>query len=699
MPATRRRTAATALVVEPIGAGGRYTPSPHALMLVKLARSGLAGGDATTLSFKALSAEAIGRLNLPVAAAGFVIPYFNLDGQLTKFYRVRFLEDTRGGFAKLTAAKPLRYAQPRDSVNEVYAPPYVDWRAIAADPTTPILITEGELKAASATRLGMPALGLGGVWMFQSARAGKSWLSPLDQFAWEKRTVYIVFDSDACSNPDVLRAEGALSDRLLGLGAHPRVGRLPPGPEGAKVGLDDYIVEHGGESLRTEVLDCAYEYGAASVLHTLNARVLYVRDPGLIWDRSRAQRLTPSAFVDHAFSNVHYWENRIAKDGTVTRVKTPAASAWLRWEHRAECHGLEFAPGEGEVTEDKRLNTWTGWGVEAPRRGSVAPWAGLLGHLFGTDAAARQYFEQWCAYPLQHPGAKMATAVLIWGVVHGSGKTLIGHTLMRLYGRHSAEIHDTDLDNLRNEWAEGKQFVLADDIVAKGDRVLMRRLMTMITQKTVRLDPKYIPSYAVPDRINYYFTSNDPDAFYLDDGDRRFFIHETQAPKFDVVQRRQFVDWRDSDEGIAALWDHLLRVDLTGFDPQSEAPMTIGKQLMTGLGKSDLGSWVRELRISTQYVLDRAGFTSDLATATELLGMYDPGGTKKVTANALGREMVRSGFIHPAKGTPLKLRSGRVVSVYILRNQDKWTKAAWKACCDHYDATRPPEPARAPKKF
>jgi hypothetical protein len=57
------------------------------------------------------------------AAAALMIPYFDLNGEPTTFYRVRYLE-ALPGFAGL-AKKPQRYAQAPGSLNEVYpaAPP------------------------------------------------------------------------------------------------------------------------------------------------------------------------------------------------------------------------------------------------------------------------------------------------------------------------------------------------------------------------------------------------------------------------------------------------------------------------------------------------------------------------------------------------------------------------------------------------
>ena len=655
--------------------------------LNKLAGSTLDEQDAALMQVSEVAALDCSRLNLPAAAAGFRLPYFSIDGKATKFFRVRYMEDTRKGFAKLTTQKPLRYGQPNNTVNELYLAPFLDWRAVADDAECPLIITEGELKAACATKAGYPTVGLGGVWCFQSKKHGTPLLEGFSHFQWKDRVVYVCFDSDAVTNPDIVAAEARLARRLTELGAQVWIARLPSSDEATKVGLDDYLMLHGADAFQRYVLEGAFEFSGSEVLHGLNQRCLYVRDPGFIWDRDMRQRLAPGAFREHAFANVHYWEQRVTKQGS-SMVRLPAARAWIEWEHRSEARGIIYSPGADEVTSEGLLNTWTGWGVGEPIKGSVKPWTDLMNHLFGEDKEARDWFEAWCAYPIQNPGAKLATAALLWGVVHGSGKTLVGHTLMRLYGsKNSAEIHDSDLEDPRNEWAMDKQFVLGDDIVAKGDRALMRRIMTLITQKTVRLNPKYVPSYSIPDTINYYYTSNDPDAFYMDDGDRRFFIHEVLAGKYAAY--KEFVAWRDSAAGIAALWHYLLEKDIAFFDPQAPAPDTRGKREMLELGKSDLGSWVRELRENGDNVLSRAGIKSDLVTAPELHMLYDPTGAKKTTVNALARELKRAGFRPPATGSKLRLEDGSMRMAYVVRNWHKWAGATWSEACRYYNETHP----------
>src|ERR1019366_3603173 len=98
----------------PMQRGFMATKAPEAILDEayenKLKGSGLSLKDGVALKFELRTKLAMKKLNVP-EYDGFKIPYFDFDGKPTKFFRVRYLEDTRTGFTKMTKAKPLRYSQ------------------------------------------------------------------------------------------------------------------------------------------------------------------------------------------------------------------------------------------------------------------------------------------------------------------------------------------------------------------------------------------------------------------------------------------------------------------------------------------------------------------------------------------------------------------------------------------------------------
>ena len=170
-------------------------------------------------------AEATRLLGYPAPAGGVLIPYFDVNGNRTDFFRIRF-DDYTPPFAELTGEKPMRYSQPAEPGVHIYFSPLVNWTPLMKDAKSELLITEGEFKAAKACQEGFPTIGIGGVAMWHLK--GQRRLHPdLAQFTWQDRDVVIVFDSDAVTNILVRAQEFGLTAALVNPGARVKIVRLP----------------------------------------------------------------------------------------------------------------------------------------------------------------------------------------------------------------------------------------------------------------------------------------------------------------------------------------------------------------------------------------------------------------------------------------------------------------------------------------
>lgn len=595
--------------------------------------------------FVPTSAEGAKALGIFPEKAGFKIPYFSPEGVETGFFRYRYLEDTRKGFATKPDAKTQRYGQLAGTLNEAYFSPIMEWKDLVQDPQYDLWITEGELKAACACSLSIPCIGLGGVWCFKSTKKALHLIPSLAQVKWEGRRVYICYDSDAASNPLVMAAEVALARELTRLSAFPTIVRLPAKNDGHKNGLDDYLVEHGAVGLEA-CRKAAVPFADAQVLHQLNEEVIYVRDPGFVVRRSDFQKLDPPKFVNHAYSDRHI--TATSEKGTLIRKSAPAE--WLKWPGRAVTQCFTYAPGQPEmaITGGKpALNSWRGWGCKSAK-GDIAPWVRLMDFMFQGAPASRQWFERWLAYPIQHPGAKLATAVVLWGRAQGTGKTFIGETMQRIYGENYATIGNEQIASSYNGWAEGKQFIMGEEISGMDKRGMMDRLKAMITEERVYLNIKYIPGYFLPSHANFYLVSNHPDALALDENDRRFFVHatpETPLPDDFYTEYRQWLKESDG-EGPAALRWYFEHLDLGDFNPMSRALKTHAKLEMVSDSMSEMERWLADLRRDPDTAL-RVGSTivkHRFWTAMGILDMYDPDGRRRTTSGGIIRALKRGGF-------------------------------------------------------
>jgi len=655
-----------------------------ALGLAKLETSGLTLEDAKLLRIDCLDATQTAGLHPTFKqVCSLRLNYIDHNGKplpdwpgAKPFYRLRYLE-VPTDFTASTTAKPMRYTQEPSTAPVAYYPSNHDWKDLVQNTGHPIILTEGELKAAKACKEGFPTIGLGGVYNWRSHKLGLTWLPSLEPIKWVKRFVYICFDSDFQTNQMVCSALHELAEELHRRGAFVHLVVLPQLHGLDKVGLDDFLV-HAGPSapaMFRQLLADAEPLGLTAPLWGLNERYVYVQDPGLIVDRSVNFKVSPAAFTQHLQSTCTYQERQLKSDGSISYKTVSASAAWLRWPLRTEVTRLTYKPGAVKFIQGPPtlFNIWPGWGVE-PKAGDHEPFLQLVDHIFtGSEPAAKLWFLRWCAYPLQYPGIKMFSSAVLHGVRHGTGKSLIGYTLGRIYGKNFTEINQMDLHSSFNEWAEAKQLVMGDDVTGSNKRHDADSLKKLITQRELRVNPKYISSYVVPDCINYFFTANQPDSFFLEDDDRRFFIHDVQVGPLSEEFYANYDLWLDSG-GSQAVFHYLKHLDLGDFNSAAPAFRTFAKERMIANVRSDLGAWVRQLLETPDFVL-RVGeipIAKDLFTSKELLALYDPTGRTGTTANGLGRELARAGVRQVCEGTPIRLADGSQGRYYPVRNTPVW---------------------------
>jgi hypothetical protein len=590
----------------------------RAAMLQKLKLSLLTPAHAIKLQLNPMTEQECVKSGVAINPqwAGFKIPYFDIDGAVDQsMFRYRYLQyQASTGFGALAAPpdKPRRYNQPAGTTCGVYMPPLlpkgITWKQISKDSAASLIITEGELKAACGTAHGAYTLGLGGVYNWKSRKQGYAMLPVLDKFAWDSRKVYICFDSDIIDNPMVQSAASQLSWALTQRGAKVYITNLSKNEDGSKQGMDDYIAAHGFAQFGSDIIENATFEENSAALHQLNTEVAYCTANTEMIVLETGQTMKPADFVNAAYKNRVYTVFPTLPDGTRgPAVNKFTAKEWLAWPRRAVVSKLIYEPGQSLLPPDGSYNTWPGWAVE-PKHGSIAPWEDLLNSVMSTALPEHDlWLRRWLACPIRHPGTKLYTAVMMWGVKQGTGKTLLGETMKYLYGKNYRQITSKELAKSFNEWARHRQFVLGDEISVGDKRADSDIMKTMITSNEITIEAKYATSYVVRDCINYYFTSNHPDAVYLEDKDRRFFIHEVENDPLPNKFYINYVNWLQKD-GAAALMHYFVNeLDMGDFLPTNLAPETSSKLDMILSGKSDIANWCLRLKTDSAEVLKASG--------------------------------------------------------------------------------------------
>jgi len=307
---------------------------------------------------------------------------------------------------------------------------------------------------------------------------------------------------------------------------------------------------------------------------------------------------------DHLFDT---WSMRMCK----SKQAVALLAAGVRWDD-VKRHPLWISRGAYYLDqvgfdpsgkdEAVLLNTWQGWPMK-PAPGSCERLLQLIRYLCGEDSGDEVYWwlMRWMAYPLQHPGAKMSSAVIMHGP-QGTGKSTVFQALARIYGDYSTVLNQRGLeDKFNSDWVDSKLFVLAEEVVTRAEMWhIKNELKELVTGEWVRVNPKNIAAYRQRNQLNIVYLSNEGQPLPIENDDRRHLVVWTPPALDESVYDAVQLELHNG--GLQAFYQHLLDLDLEGFHPKKRPPMTSAKRELIAVSMASesrfIEDWVgRELRL------------------------------------------------------------------------------------------------------
>jgi hypothetical protein len=511
------------------------------------------------------------------------IPYHGLDGQPLRYERsgtngVRFRRHIVGN------SKEPKYLSPQGSGALAYLPPRADvnWGNVAHDPTVEICITEGEYKAIVSNQCDGPlTLALGGVWMFRNKNK-TDFCSPLDQFIWKGREVYLAFDADAESTkaepfkPSVKQALISLVNMLRDRGAIVKIVNFTETEQwspGKKLGLDDYLLEGGdwGSLGATEA-----NLGIDPDLMAMMEKYALYRGSGPhILSLEDNIRFTRTEFIMSVEN-----DKRMLHPTTGKQVRT----AELFYDHpdapTFKKYVFDPSLSPGLDAERSLYNGWPGMSVEPVEDAEVTEvYEQYMKRMCGQHF---DYVVSWWAHTIQRPWEKTTIALLCKGAVNGSGKSLMGAIHGNVFGPQlfhgSMSLEDVVSDNFNTPLAN-KILVQCDEagIFYKG---VGDKLLNFISNPSIDIEPKGVDKYTLANLIRLFITTNSDMPMRLTEHNRRMFVWEPGVTQADA--RGEWGDWLREravkvllgPKGASGVLAYLMNVDVSEWDPQKPALMT-----------------------------------------------------------------------------------------------------------------------------
>lgn len=520
---------------------------------------------------------------------GVVIPYFNADGSPLivdglHYARMRRLGDLP---KDIHGKSPAKYVQGAGTGVHVYLPPFIDWEVVFNDPKVPIVVTEGEAKAIAACSQGIVCIALGGVSSTRDSTT-KEFLPEMRGCRWANRIVYVCFDSDTKTNPDVYAAQEQIRSELsVNRHADVRIVQLPGKPgavdaDGAqlpdeKVGIDDFLLWKGGIAFKTLLNSAPSASKLDKAVMQINADCAIIDDEESIYDAVRDQFYSPTFFKSGSrFSSIKIPVIGMGKNGPVDRPPIEVAKEWVTHANARRFASTVFKPGEDRVIytgQGPMLNRWQGF---RSQEGNVEPFLDLTQFMFSELEAETQDFAlKLLAYKAQNPGRKVPIAIFLVGT-KGSGKSMWCELVQKAFAPASDMLQPTLLLADYNPYVDRNVLLFIDEVTPRVMDQAGEMLKLLVSQPQVMLNEKYRPMRPVDNLATYLLTSNYPEAASFSRDERRYFVVNS-PDKLDGPLGEQYyrnlVAYKNSDCG-PAIMHYLLSYDLKGWEPPIEAPMT-----------------------------------------------------------------------------------------------------------------------------
>lgn len=284
------------------------------------------------------------------------------------------------------------------------------------------------------------------------------------------------------------------------------------------------------------------------------------------------------------------WTNKVAhKDQMIALL--PAGVRWDDVKRHPDWVGrgafyldqVGFDPSGND--DGVKLNTWRGWPRKPSNAGSCERMLETLSYLTSGESNGREVFMwllRWMAYPLQNPGAKMSSAVIMHGP-QGTGKSAVFQSLAKIYGDYATILNQRGLEDKFNaDWADSKLFILAEEVVTRAEMWhIKNELKELVTGEWIRVNPKNVAAYRQRNQVNIVYLSNENQPLPIENDDRRHLVVWT-PPMLSEAWYDEL--WTEIDNGgIEAFYHFLLHLDLADFHPKKRPPMTVAKQELINL--------------------------------------------------------------------------------------------------------------------
>lgn len=198
------------------------------------------------------------------------------------------------------------------------------------------------------------------------------------------------------------------------------------------------------------------------------------------------------------------------------------------------------------------------------------PFLNLLKRLCN-DKKTYDYFVDWIAHIIQRPFKKTNIAIILYSNVKGVGKNCIVDGITKLLKGYAAHVETIeDITKNFNAHLVNKLFIYGDEIKA-STKCISDKLKQVITRPSQNMEKKGKDAFEIEDYTNWLFTTNNRDAFKVEQGDRRLFFVECINEKLNKELSTEYYKYIEDEDEMNKLFNFFKNHNIT-YNIGTEAP-------------------------------------------------------------------------------------------------------------------------------
>lgn len=193
-------------------------------------------------------------------------------------------------------------------------------------------------------------------------------------------------------------------------------------------------------------------------------------------------------------------------------------------------------------------------------KGDPGPWLEYLDYMFPIKEECHEV-KRYCATLISHPEVRMEYGLLLVSESQGIGKTTLGAQILRpLVGEDNTSFpsEQSIVNSDFNSWLAQKRLIIVNEIYSGHSWKAYQKLKSVITDKDVTVNQKYMKEYVIENWSHVLACSNSLKALKIEEDDRRWFVPTVQEHRWSRERFEEFFNWlRCGGLSIIKFWaDH-----------------------------------------------------------------------------------------------------------------------------------------------